>query len=72
MVNKVPVDTGNLRNSRGYVVDDEKVTVGFGAEYAPFVNNGTRFQSAQHFFEPSITDHIEEYKAITQKAYEDT
>jgi HK97 gp10 family phage protein len=41
----VPVDTGNLKNSK----TRSKGRIAWTAEYAGFVNYGTRFMSAQPF-----------------------
>lgn len=37
-VRKAPVDTGNLRNSAYYEVENDKVRIGFSAAYAAFVH----------------------------------
>lgn len=69
VVSGVPVDTGYLRNSRGYEVGENEVTVGFEASYSGFVELGTSRQKAQPFLRPSIMDHIDEYKEIIEDAY---
>lgn len=68
VVRNIPVDTGYLRNSRGYNVDDKSVTVGFKAEYAPYVELGTWKQRAQPYLEPSINNYKDEYKRIMETA----
>jgi HK97 gp10 family phage protein len=50
-----PVDTGNLRN--GIVVEDAgeaRRKVGPTADYAPFVELGTRHRAAQPFLKPAF------------------
>jgi HK97 gp10 family phage protein len=41
----VPVDTGELKNSK--VIEENRIA--WTAEYAAFVNDGTRYQAAQPF-----------------------
>lgn len=38
---KVPVDTGNLRNSITYAVDGDDCYIGTNVEYAPYIEFGT-------------------------------
>lgn len=68
VVGNVPVDTGYLRNSRKYEVEDKSVKVGFTAEYAPYVELGTYKQSAQPYLEPSVMNHKDQYKQIMETA----
>lgn len=72
VVGNIPVDTGYLRNSRGYEVDEDKVTVGFSALYSGFVELGTSRQRAQPYLKPSVENYINEYKQIVKKNYENT
>ena len=44
---KVPVDTGNLRQSITHTVEDNVGTVGTNVEYAPYVEFGTGLFSSQ-------------------------
>lgn len=44
---KVPVNTGNLRNSITYEVEGNEGTVGTNVEYAPYVEFGTGLFSSQ-------------------------
>lgn len=69
VVELVPVDTGNLRNSRGYELRVDSVVVGFAANYAAFVELGTRTMAAQPFLRPSIERFMDEYKQIIIDAY---
>lgn len=53
-----PVDTGRLRSSITHTVTREgssyRVTVGTNVEYAPFIELGTRYMSAQPFLRPAL------------------
>ena len=53
-----PVDTGFLKRSIGMTVEDSGFTIRVGstAEYAPYVNFGTRFQTSQPFLTSSFYD----------------
>lgn len=53
---RAPVDTGFLKRSIGMTVEDSGFTVRIGstAEYAPYVNFGTRFQTSQPFLTNSF------------------
>lgn len=53
-----PVATGLLRRSETTDVEPGGLRgwIGSNVEYAPFVHEGTRFQSAQPFFEQGIAD----------------
>lgn len=61
-----PVDTGRLRDSITYSVDDNTVYLGSDVEYAPYVEFGTHKQKPQPFMSPAIQDHLDEYKAILE------
>lgn len=52
-----PVATGYLKSRNSLEIEDMTITLGNDASYAGFVNYGTRFQSAQPFFEPA-TEYI--------------
>ena len=49
-----PVDTGRLRSSIYSEPDGPDVIVGASAEYAAYVEYGTRYQHAQPFMTPAI------------------
>jgi HK97 gp10 family phage protein len=61
-----PVDTGRLRDSITYSVDDDAVYLGSDVEYAPYVEFGTYKQKPQPFMGPAMQDHLDEYKAILE------
>ena len=53
-----PVDTGNLKNNIGLEISDGGMTatVEPTAEYAPYVELGTRFMEAQPFLKPAFEE----------------
>jgi len=61
---KVPVDTGALKRSIGMSMSDGGLTaiVGASMEYAPYVEWGTRFNSAQPYLRPSLYEQREKFK----------
>lgn len=59
-----PVDTGNLRDSIDYIVDDKSVTIGTNVEYAPYVEFGTSRQKAQPYLLPGIENNLGAYQEI--------
>lgn len=68
--NLCPVDTGNLRNSLTYEVDEDEQAayIGTNVEYASFVEFGTYKQKAQPYLEPAVADHTQEYEQLIKKA----
>jgi HK97 gp10 family phage protein len=59
----VPVDTGALRASGGVeVVSRDTVNVGYGEEYAPYVEYGTVNQDAQPYLTPAFEQNVETFK----------
>jgi HK97 gp10 family phage protein len=50
----VPVDSGRLRNSISMDVKRDVAIVGTNVEYAPYVEYGTRRQSAQPYLRPAL------------------
>ena len=52
----VPVDTGQLRDSIGFIYDQDKkrLTLYADKHYAVFVEFGTRFHRAQPFMRPAL------------------
>lgn len=53
-VRAAPVDTGNLKASGGMDVTDEQLTVGFTADYAEFVSDGTSRMQGNPFFKAAL------------------
>lgn len=55
---KVPVDTGKLRNSVDVQTtkDGGRVTVGRGVRYAGYVEDGTAVMRAQPYIEPAVQE----------------
>lgn len=64
-----PVDTGRLRGSIAYIVQDDTVHIGTNVEYAPYVEKGTRKMKAQPFLTPAITDHQSDWEEIAEKYF---
>ena len=50
----VPVDTGNLKSSITAEVSGTSSVVNVGANYAVFVEYGTRFMAAQPYLNPAV------------------
>lgn len=69
-----PVDTGNLKNSIGYAVHDDKRTVEIGTnvDYAPYQEFGTsRGVVGKHFIQFGITAHSDDYAELIRKCLSD-
>ena len=66
---KVPVDTGNLTRSSGLEIRDSGLTaeVEPTAEYAAYVEYGTRYMNAQPYMRPSYTAQKEKFKSDLKK-----
>lgn len=65
-----PVDTGRLRNSITYGVDENTVYIGTNVEYAPqqeYTDMPHKVGQA-HFLRDSLDRHKSEYKAILEAA----
>ena len=68
-----PVDTGRLRNDITYKVNAEEyeVQVGTNVEYAPYQEYGDNYShktGGAHFLRNSLSNHVNEYKAILEAA----
>lgn len=63
-----PVNTGRLRASIIYGVDESEMCaeIGTNVEYASYVEYGTSKTPAQPFIKPAVNNHAAEYKAIFQ------
>ena len=59
---RVPVDTGTLKQSVFIEGKPFSIVVGYNADYATFVEEGTSNMKAQPFFEPSIREAIKRFE----------
>lgn len=59
-----PVDTGTLKRSIGLEITEAGMTaeVEATAEYAPYVEYGTRFMKAQPYIRPSLEEQKKSFK----------
>lgn len=66
-----PVDTGRLRNSITYEVNESEMDVEIGSEveYAVFQELGTRKMAAHPFLKPAVINHTSEYKQILENSF---
>ena len=66
---KAPVDTGTLKRSIGLEIRDGGLTAESEAtaEYAPYVEWGTRFMKAQPFMRPAFNIQKEKFKQDMEK-----
>jgi len=64
-----PVDTGRLRSSMTYQVDEqnEVVIVGSNVEYAPYVHEGTSRMTGRPFLKDSLENYRDDYNEIATK-----
>ena len=64
-----PVDSGTLKRSIGMEMSDVGLTttVAPTAEYAPFVEHGTRFMEAQPFMNPAFVAQKSQFKRDLDK-----
>jgi HK97 gp10 family phage protein len=69
---KAPVDTGNLRRSITMDLSDGGLTgkVKPTADYAPYLEYGTRFQSAQPVMRPAFNKQKAQFKSDMDKLVE--
>lgn len=69
---KVPVDTGHLKRSMITEVsaDGEEGTVKYTADYAGYIEKGTRFMPAQPYLEPALNEVREKFLEDLAKAGE--
>lgn len=60
-----PVDTGNLRNSITHAqADEDTEVIGTNVEYGPYVELGTRLQTAKPYLRPAAENHAQEYRTV--------
>lgn len=64
-----PVDTGTLKRSIGLDITDNGMTaeVEPTADYAPYVELGTRFMNAQPYLGPAFNEQKEKFKKDMKK-----
>ena len=64
-----PVDSGTLKRSIGIEISDGGMTAAVepSAEYAPYVEYGTRFMSAQPYLRPTLSKVGRKFKADVRK-----
>ena len=67
-----PVDTGHLKRSIGLETTNAGMTaeVEPTADYAPYVEYGTRFMEAQPYLKPAFDDQKEKFKKDMKKLVE--
>ena len=67
-----PVDTGALKRSIGLEITDSGMSAEIEptAEYAPYVELGTRFMEAQPYLKPAFDDQKEKFKRDMKKLVE--
>lgn len=66
---RAPVDTGTLKRSIDLEITDSGLTavVEPTAEYAPYVEYGTRFMNAQPYLKPAFNEQKQQFKSDMQK-----
>lgn len=67
---RVPVDTGALRDSIEATVEGDTLTVGSDKSYALPVETGTYKMAARPYLKPAMTEHSEEYERTIRNALE--
>ena len=67
-----PVDTGTLKRSIGLEITDSGMSaeVEPTAEYAPYIELGTRFVEAQPYLKPAFDEQKEKFKKDMKKLVE--
>ena len=63
-----PVDTGRLRASIAFAVQDGTAAVGTDVPYAAYVELGTARQAAQPYLVPALVQHADEYADLIRAA----
>lgn len=64
--NDTPVDTGRLRNSEDYKVEEDGVYIGTNVEYAPYIEYGHGNYTGKHMLKDAAANHSDEYKNIME------
>lgn len=68
---KCPVDTGRLRGSiTTNIISTYSGEVGTNVEYAEYVEYGTRYQSAQPYFEPAVETNEDKFDDVLDEIIE--
>lgn len=67
---RVPVDTGALRDSIEATVEGDTLTVGSSKEYALPVETGTYKMAARPYLKPAMTEYGDEYERTMRDALE--
>lgn len=64
-----PIDTGNLKKSIGLKIEDSGLTakVAPTAEYAEYVEYGTRFMESQPYMRPALGEQKQQFKNDMKK-----
>ena len=65
-----PIDTGNLKASISYRVKDDTAIVGASADYAEYVEYGTKFSQKQPYMRPAIDAMRNKLTVALQKLYD--
>lgn len=67
-----PVDTGNLRNSIAYAVNESRkeVVIGTNVEYGPQIENGRVGYAGKHMLKNAAANHLDEYKDLIKQSME--
>lgn len=68
---RTPVDTGNLRDSITYRVNEgeKNVAIGTNAEYAQWVEKGSSRSSAQPFLTPAVESNTSRIQELVRGAW---
>jgi len=64
-----PVQTGNLRDSNDYRVEEDSVVVGNSADYSLWVHEGTSRNRAQPFLENAVMENTSKLNHIVTSEY---
>lgn len=63
----VPVDTGRLKSSLNYVVNDDSVTIGTNVEYAKKMEYGGSKQAPNGYLRPAFYKNEDKIKSMFEK-----
>lgn len=69
---KVPVDTGNLKNSIAVgAVNESQAELWATTDYAAYAEFGTRRMAAQPYMRPAVLDHIGEIEEVMTRVVDE-